>query len=148
MDKITQSLLSYLNSSTIPHRTLYNSDCGRKNGNPTSTCFTRRTMSIVIDIYPDDKVFYLSSHPYIMFNNVHLSKIRELETKWNRIGTKSTLIIDEDQGTAMPGRYSFKLSSYGFCGQNGIEKDIWKRYINNLVSATFEAKKLIDEILF
>lgn len=39
MDRITQSLQAYLKSAKIKYQTLFNSDTGNKNGNPTSTSF-------------------------------------------------------------------------------------------------------------
>lgn len=139
MDSLTKSLRKYLDSVKISHTTMYNTDCGNKIGNPTSTCFicecgnnTDREVSIVIDIYPMDYMFFLSAYPNVIISRENIDKMHALEMKWNRSGFMSTLVIEEEKGVVMPDIYCFKLTTCGFSGENGLEDSVWKRYIDKI----------------
>ena len=88
MDRITQSLQTYLKSAKIQYQTLFNSDRGNKTGNPTSTSFHVRDSEdpgqitdIVIDIFPKDSQFFLSAHPRVVIDGEGKNRIKALETK-------------------------------------------------------------------
>lgn len=153
MDSITKSLRVYLNSVKISHTTMYNTDCGKKIGNPTSTCFIYecednpvREMSIVVDIYPMDSMFILSAYPNVIISDENLYKIQAFETKWNKSGFMSTLVVEEEKGVIQPNIYCIKLTACGFCGENGFEEFIWKRYIDKIEQEYSYIEEYIKEI--
>ena len=139
MNSITKSLVEYLTSVSISNTTLYNTDCGNKKGLPTSTSFIiesennpERFTCIVIDIFPEDHQFFLSAHPNFVFDDDNMDNVHALETKWNRSGFMTTLVIEEENGVIKPHTYCFKLMSCGLCGDNGLEESVWKRYIDKI----------------
>lgn len=140
MDSITKSLREYLTSENISHTTMYNKDCGNKIGQPTSTCFiitreenTELPISIIIDIFPEDNQFFLSAHPHLVFEEEDTEQLQALEKKWNRSGFMTTLIIEEENGVINPNMYCFKLMTSAFCGDNGPDEFLWKRYLKKIV---------------
>ena len=153
MDSITKSLKEFLDSVNISHTTMYNTDCGNKIGNPTSTCFicecendSEREMSVVIDIYPDDQMFFLSVHPHVIIEEGNIAQMQALEMKWNKSGFMSTLVTEEEKGVIQPNVYCFKLMVCGFCGENGLENSVWKRYIENIKQEYSYIQEYIKEI--
>lgn len=146
MDRITQSLQTYLKSAKIRYQTLFNSDTGNKNGNPTSTSFhiknsadTSQVADIVIDIFPKDSQIFLSAHPRIVIDGEEIGKIKALETKWNACGLFTKISVSEEMGVVDDDHYCFSLMLQGISDQNGSSKYVWKRYIEILISDTFEA---------
>lgn len=153
MDSITKSLREYLDSVQISHMTMYNTDCGKKTGNPTSTCFIYecvknpvRKMSIVIDIYPEDQMFFLSAHPHVIFDDKNIDQLQAFETKWNRSGFMTSLVIEEERGVVMPDTYCFKLTACGFSGESGLEESVWKRYIEKIKQEYSYIEEYIKEV--
>lgn len=146
MDRITQSLQAYLKSAKIKYQTLFNSDTGNKNGNPTSTSFHVRNSEdpsqvadIVIDIFPRDSQIFLSAHPRIVIDGEEIGKIKALETKWNACGLFTRINISEEMCVVEDDRYYFSLMVQGISDPNGPSKYVWKRYIEILKSDTFQA---------
>lgn len=146
MDRITQSLQTYLKSANIRYQALFNSDIGNKNGNPTSTSFhvknsaaPSQVADIVIDIFPKDSQFFLSAHPRVVFDGIGMDKIKALETKWNACGLFTRINISEEMGVVEDDRYCFSLMVQGISDPNGPSKYVWKRYIEILKSDTFQA---------
>lgn len=146
MDRITQSLQAYLKSAKIQYQTLFNSDTGNKNGNPTSTSFhvknsedPNRVADIVIDVFPDNRQFFLSAHPRVVIDGEGMDKIKALEIKWNASGLFTRINVSEEMGVLDDDRYCFSLILQGISDSNGPSKYIWKRYIDILKSDTFEA---------
>ena len=146
MDRITQSLQAYLKSAKIKYQTLFNSDTGNKNGNPTSTSFHVRNsedpsqvVDIVIDIFPRDSQIFLSAHPRIVIDSEEIGKIKALETKWNACGLFTRIRVSEEMGVVEDDRYCFSLILQGISDPNGPSKYVWKRYIEILKSDTFQA---------
>lgn len=152
MDLITKTLREYLTSVNISNTTLYNTDCSNKKGLPTSTSFIlksknnpKRFISVIIDIYPEDYQFFLSAHPNIVFDDENMDHVHALEAKWNRSGFMTTLIIEEENGVINPNTYCFKLMSCGFCGNNGLEESVWKRYIEKIEQEYLYIEEYIKE---
>ena len=146
MDRITQSLQTYLKSAKIKYQTLFNSDTGNKNGNPTSTSFhvknsaaPSQVADIVIDIFPKDSQFFLSAHPRVVIDGKEIGKIKALETKWNTCGLFTRISVSEEMGVVEDDHYCFSLRIQGISDPNGPSKYVWKRYIEILKSDTFEA---------
>ena len=146
MDRITRSLHAYLKSAKIHYQTLFNSDTGNKNGNPTSTSFHVENLDdpgqfadIVIDIFPNNSQFFLSAHPRIIIDGEGMDKIKALETKWNACGLFTRIRVSEEMGVVEDNRYCFSLILQGISDPNGVSKYVWKRYIEMLKSDTFEA---------
>lgn len=146
MDRITQSLQAYLKSAKIHYQTLFNSDTGNKNGNPTSTSFhvknsaaPSQVADIVIDIFPKDSQFFLSAHPRVVIDGEEIGKIKALETKWNACGLFTRINISKEMGVVEDDRYCFSLMVQSISDPNGPSKYVWKRYIEILKRDTFEA---------
>ena len=146
MDRITQSLQAYLKSAKIKFQTIFNSDTGNKNGNPTSTSFhvknsaaPRQVADIVIDIFPRDSQIFLSAHPRIVIDSEEIGKIKALEIKWNACGLFTRIRVLEEMGVVEDDRYCFSLMIQGISDPNGPSKYVWKRYIEILKSDTFQA---------
>lgn len=153
MDSITKSLREYLDSVKISHTTMYNTESGKKIGNPTSTCFIcecennpEREMSVVVDIYPEDQMFFLSVHPHVIFDDKNIDQMQAFETKWNRSGFMTSLVIEEERGVVMPDTYCFILEVCGFSGESGLEESVWKRYIEKIKQEYFYIEAHIKEI--
>lgn len=154
MDKITESLKKYLDSAGISHQTLFNSDGGLRGGYPTSTCFHRekgnihrQCMSVVVNIYPEDHEFWIISSPMAVFDGEDIGDLRAYETKWNRIGMKNSLTVQEELGVTKPNRYCFQLTMSGFCDHDGLEETAWGKYIESIENNTYLAWREINEIL-
>ena len=79
-----------------------------------------------------DYMFFLSAYPDVIISHENIDKMRALEMKWNRSGFMSTLVIEEEKGVVMPDIYCFKLTAFGFSGENGLEESVWKRYIDKI----------------
>ena len=146
MDRITQSLQTYLKSANIRYQTLFNSDTGNKNGNPTSTSFhvknsadPRQVADIVIDIFPKESQFFLSAHPRVVFEGEVADKIKALELKWNACGLFTRISVSKEMGVVEDDRYCFSLRLQGISDLNGSSKYVWKRYIEILKRDTFDA---------
>lgn len=146
MDRITQSLQTYLKSAGIQYQTLFNSDIGNKKGNPTSTSFHVRNSAdpsqvadMVIDIFPKDSQFFLSAHPRVVIENEGMDKINGLELKWNACGLFTRISVSEEMGVVEDDRYCFSLFLQGISDLKGASKYVWRRYIEILKSDTFEA---------
>ena len=146
MDRITQSLQAYLKSARIHYQTLFNSDTGNKNGNPTSTSFQVKNSKdpgqvadIVIDIFPKNSQFFLSAHPRVVIDCEGIDKIKTLEIKWNACGLFTRISVSEEMGVVEDDRYCFSLILQGICDPNGLSKYAWNRYIEILKSDTFDA---------
>ena len=146
MDRITQSLQTYLKSANIRYQTLFNSDTGNKNGNPTSTSFhvknsadPSQVADIVIDIFPKDSQFFLSAHPRVVILSEGMDKIKGLENKWNVCGLFTRISVSEEMGVTEDDRYCFSLRLQGISDLNGPSRYVWKRYIEILKSDTFQA---------
>ena len=146
MDRITQSLQTYLKSANIRYQTLFNSDTGNKNGNPTSTSFhvknsadPSQVADIVIDIFPKESQFFLSAHPRVVFEGEVADKIKALEIKWNACGLFTRISVSKEMGVVEDDRYYFSLRLQGISDLNGSSKYVWKRYIEILKRDTFEA---------
>ena len=146
MDRITQSLQTYLKSANIRYQTLFNSDTGNKNGNPTSTSFhvknsadPSQVADIVIDIFPKESQFFLSAHPRVVFEGEVADKIKALEIKWNACGLFTRISVSKEMGVVEDDRYCFSLRLQGISDLNGSSKYVWKRYIEILKRDTFEA---------
>ena len=146
MDRITQSLQEYLKSAKIHYQTLFNSDTGNKNGNPTSTSFyvnnsedPEQFADIVIDVFPKNGYFFLSAHPRVVFDGEGMDKIKALEIKWNACGMFTRIRVSEEMGVVEDDRYCFSLRLQGISDPNGPSKYVWKRYIKILKSDTFDA---------
>lgn len=153
MDSITKSLRGYLDSVKISHTTLFNSENGKKIGYPTSTCFvcecennSEREIYIVVDIYPEDQMFFLSAHPNVIFEDYNIDKMQALETKWNRSGFMTSFMIEEERGVIKPGAYCFKLMVCGLCGENGLEESVWKMYFDKILQEYSYIEEHIKEI--
>ena len=146
MDRITQSLQTYLKSANIRYQTLFNSDTGNKNGNPTSTSFhvknsadPSQVADIVIDIFPKESQFFLSAHPRVVFEGEVADKIKALELKWNACGLFTRISVSKEMGVVEDDRYCFSLRLQGISDLNGSSKYVWKRYIEILKRDTFDA---------
>ena len=146
MDRISQSLQTYLKSANIRYQTLFNSDTGNKNGNPTSTSFhvknsadPSQVADIVIDIFPKESQFFLSAHPRVVFEGEVADKIKALENKWNACGLFTRISVSKEMGVVEDDRYCFSLRLQGISDLNGSSKYVWKRYIEILKRDTFEA---------
>lgn len=144
MDRITQSLQAYLKSAKIQYQTLFNSDTGNKNGNPTSTSFhvktpvdTSQVVDIVIDIFPRDCQFFLSAHPRVVIDGERVDKIKALENKWNACGLFTRINVSEEMGVVEDDSYCFSLILRGISDLNGPSKYVWNRYIEILKNDTF-----------
>lgn len=153
MDNVTKSLRKYLNLVNIRHTTLYNTDCGNKIEHPTSTCFilkfgkkSVRSISLVIDIFPTDQQFFISAHPNVVFEYENMDLIQALETKWNRSGFLTTLIIEEENGMIKPNTYCFKLMLSGFCDINGMNESLWEKYIAKVKEESSYIENHIKEL--
>lgn len=154
MDNITKSLREYLTSVSINHNTLFNSDCGNKIGKPTSTCFlceleeeSKREMSIVIDIYPEEQMFIISAHPNTIIEEKSIGHMQAFEMKWNRSGFMSTLIVEEERSVIQPDTYCFKLMVCGFCSESGVEESVWDKYIRKIKHEYSYIEEYVHEIL-
>lgn len=152
MDRITQSLQAFLKSAKIQYQTLYNSDTGNKTGNPTSTSFhvrnskdPRQSADIVIDIFPKDSQFFLSSHPKVVMLGEG-NKIKALESRWNAIGMLTRISVSEEMGIIENDRFCFQLMLRGISDQNGLSKYVWQRYFDILKRDTFEAWNKMDAL--
>ena len=146
MDRITQSLQTYLKSAKIRYQTLFNSDTGNKNGNPTSTSFhvknsadARLVADIVIDIFPKDGQFFLSAHPRVVIAGEGMDRINAWEIKWNACGLFTRIRVSEEMGVVEDDRYCLSLILQGISDPNGPSKYVWKRYVEMLKNDTFEA---------
>ncbi len=146
MDRITQSLQAYLKSAKIQYQTLFNSDTGNKNGNPTSTSFhvknsedPNRVADIVIDVYPEDGSFNIEAFPRYVFTDKYLEKVRTLENKWNRTGMFTSLIVEEEEGVVEPDCYCFHILIRGFSDPSGMTEYLWSRYLKEAEDGTWLA---------
>ena len=146
MDRITQSLQTYLKYANIRYQTLFNSDTGNKNGNPTSTSFhvknsadTSQVADIVIIIFPKDSQFFLSAHPIVVILSEGMDKIKAMENKWNVCGLFTRICVSEETGVVENDRCCFSVILQGINDSNGPSKYFWKRNIEILKSDTFEA---------
>ena len=146
MDRITQSLQTYLKSANIRYQTLFNSDTGNKNGHPTSTSFhvknsadPSQVADIVIDIFPKDSQIFLSAHPRVVIWGEGIDKIKGLENKWNVCGLFTRISVSEEMGVVEDDHHCFSLRIQGISDPNGPSKYVWKRYIEMLKNDTFEA---------
>ena len=155
MDRITQSLQTYLKSANIRYQTLFNSDTGNKKGNPTSTSFhvkntadPSQVADIVIDIFPKESQFFLSAHPRVVFEGEVADKIKALEIKWNACGLFTRISVSKEMGVVEDDRYCFSLRLQGISDLNGSSKYVWKRYIEILKRDTFEAWDKIAALSF
>ena len=155
MDRITQSLQTYLKSAKIRYQTLFNSDTGNKIGNPTSTSFhiknldaPSQVVDIVTDIFPKDGQIFLSAHPRIVFEGIGMSRIKALEIKWNACGSFTRIRVSEEMGVVEDDRYCFSLILQGISDPNGPSKYVWKRYFEMLKNDTFEAWNKIAALSF
>lgn len=152
MDRITQSLQTYLKSANIRYQTLFNSDTGNKNGNPTSTSFHVRNsadpsqvVDIVIDIFPKDSQIFLSAHPRVVILSEGMDKIKAMENKWNVCGLFTRISVSEEMGVTEDDRYCFSLRLQAISDLNGSSRYVWKRYIEILKRDTFEAWDKLSE---
>lgn len=146
MDRITQSLQTYLKSARIQYQTLYNSDTGNKKGNPTSTSFHIKNLEdpnqvadVIIDVFPKNSQIFLSAHPRVVIDGEGMSKIKALEIKWNACGLFTRISVSEEMGVVEDDRYCFQLILQGISDRNGLSNYVWKRYIEILRSDTFKA---------
>lgn len=153
MDKITKSLHSYLKNSHIKFNTLFNYDRRTRLGYPTSTVFhitrkiDRHTMTVIIDISPNDHTIYLISFPSVDFGSEKLVEIKKFQNKWNRIGMFTSLCVEEEQGVIEPYRYCFSLTSRILSENIGLSCQLWERYLNLIIMESLEAWKIFDKIL-
>ena len=151
MDKITESLKKYLDSAGISHQTSFKSDGGLNMGYPTSTCFHRedlpQRMSIVVDIFPKENQFYITSSPMVVVSDRNIDKLRDFESKWNRSGMMTTLATKEEDGVLELDVYCFTLNLCGFCDNNGLEEMIWRKYLERVENETWEAWEKVSEIV-
>lgn len=158
MDLITRSLQNYLRSNLIKHKTIYNTDGCACMQEGTSTIFhvTRiideAKMSIVADVYPQDNLIYISAHPWAVFNENKLDKLKNFEQKWNKIGMFSTLTIEEENGVIEPDKYCFHLTGRIIVDNNGLSTHLWEKYIKNIIDDTLDAwaecDKIVDPTIF
>ena len=155
MDRITQSLQTYLKSAKIHYQTLFNSDTGNKKGNPTSTSFhvknsedPDQVADIVIDIFPKYSQIFLSAHPRVVIDGEGMDKIKALETKWNARGLFTRISVYEEMRVVEDDHYCFQLMLQGISDANGQSKYVWKRYIEILKSDTFLAWNKIAALSF
>ena len=154
MDKITESLKKYLDAAGITHQTFFNSDGGLNMECPTSTCFHRGNerilgprMSIVVDIFPEENQFHITSCPMVVFGDSNIGELSDFESKWNRCSMMTSLVVKEAQGVTMLDSYCFTLFLSGFCDSNGLAETIWKKYIERIEYDTFLAWKKVGEIV-
>ena len=152
MDKITESLKNYLDAAGIPHQTIFNSKNSLNKEYPTSTCFHRedlpQRMSIVVDIFPEENKFYITSSPMVVLSGGNMDRLRDFESKWNRCGMMTTLTIEEENGVLEPDVvYCFTLGLSGFCDSNGLEETIWRKYLERVENDTWSAWDKVSEIV-
>lgn len=154
MDKITESIRKYLDSADIPHQTIFNGENGQDMEYPTSTCFLRengRTLrqrtSVVVDIFPRQNQFQITSSPMAVFGDENMDELRDFESMWNRCSMMTSLVVKEAQGVTMLDSYCFTLFLSGFCDSNGLAETIWKKYIERIEYDTFLAWKKVGEIV-
>lgn len=157
MDKITESIRKYLDSAGIPHQTIFNGENGQDMEYPTSTAFYRanvdnpqQRMLVVVNIYPTRDEFRITSFPIEAFGDFDLDKLRAFEAKWNRGSglVRTGLVINEGiRYNSTPNVYCFQLNLFGFCDSNGLEKMIWRKYLERVENDTWDAWEKINEIL-
>ena len=151
MDKITESLKNYLDAAGIPHQTIFNSDGGLRGDYPTSTCFHRedlpQRMSIVVDIFPKQNEFYITSSPMVVLSGGNMDKLRDFESKWNCCGMMTTLAIQEEYGVPEQDVYCFSLCLSGFCNSDGLEEMIWRKYLERVEKEAWDAWEKVSEIV-
>lgn len=154
MDRITRSLQSYLKSSKIPYKTMFNAEGGAIEGEPTSTVIHiqnpdnhEEIIDIVIDVYPEDGNFNIEAFPRYVFTEQYLEKVRAIENKWNRTGMFTSLIVDEEEGVVEPDCYSFSTLIRGISDPSGMSEYLWSRYLKEAEDNTWLAwKKIVATI--
>ena len=136
MDRITQSLQTYLKSAKIPYKTIFNAESGAIEEESTSTVIhiqnpddVEEVIDIVIDVYPEDGNFNIEAYPRYVFTEKYLAKVRTLENKWNRSGMFTSLIVEEEDGVVEPDCYSFHILLRGFSDPSGMTEYLWSRYL-------------------
>ena len=153
MDKITQSLQSYLIRSRIKFKTLYNLDRATRFEKQTSTILhiTRkidgRKIAIVIDIYPLKNKLFFSVYPFFAFGKKERREITRFANKWNRTGRFSTIVINDEKGIVEPEIYCFNLISQTFAEKEGLSYKLWQRYYDLIIEESLEALGMIHKIL-
>ncbi|MBD5182329.1 MAG: hypothetical protein HDS99_00865 [Bacteroidales bacterium] len=149
MDRITQSLQTFLKSSKTQYQTVFNSGTENKKSPPTATSFLvknpkdpNQAADITIYIFPKNSIFILTSQPIAFIDGKGIDKIKELKIKWNMnelFSRISVLGMDDEED----GCYRFSLTLYGVSDPDGSSKYVWMRYIEMLKSETFDAWKAI-----
>lgn len=149
MDRITESLQSYLKSAKIPYKTMFNGE-----GESTSTVIHIQNpndkdeiIDIVIDVYPEDGHFSIDAYPRYVFTENHLEKVRSLENEWNRTGMFTSLIVEEEDGVEEPDCYCFHILIRGISDPSGMTKYLWERYLKEAEDSTWLAwEKIVETI--
>lgn len=136
MDRITQSLQSYLKSAKIPYRTMFNTEGGAVEGESTSTVIhipnpddDEQVIDMVIDVYPEDGNFNIEAFPRYVFTEQYLGKIRAFENKWNRMGMFTTIKVEEEDGVEELDCYCFHSLIRGLSEPSGMSEYLWSRYL-------------------
>ncbi len=152
MDKITESLRTYLEAADIPHQTFFNE---KGFGYPcTSTCFHKvneglphQRLPFNVNIYSGEAKFYIVSAPMWVCHDKALESLKPLESKWNRCGMMTTLVFEEERGVSVPNIYGFHLELPGICESDGLGKDMWKRYFEIVERDACEVFENIRDLL-
>ncbi|MDE7386689.1 MAG: hypothetical protein K2N28_06080 [Muribaculaceae bacterium] len=153
MDKITKSLQIYLKMRGIKFKSMFNIDTPTRLEEQTSTVFhiTRTIdkvkMSIVIDVYSKDNTVYLSAYPWFVFSDEKMEELKVFENKWNGVGMFSTLTIEEERGVIEPNKYCFRMTSRILSEENGLNHQLWKKYIELIIKESIDAWEMFDKII-
>lgn len=153
MDKITESLQSFLRKKHIRYQTMFNSTEHWGLSNMTSTCFhlTKGNfgayISFVIDIDPGNGKFYLSSYPADVIDQAKiLNEIRSYVNQWNRSGNPFKLILEEEKGIPEPNVFCISLYFNGIAPIDGMGTKQWEHYIRAMYQECLRAWNKVDEI--
>lgn len=152
MDEITQSLQRYLKSANLEFATLFNSDCGRKFGNPTSTTFhltnkenDELTLDVIIDIFPESNQFFLTTHPRVVIDSEYRESLKAFEEHWNKSDRLTRLTTSKEYGINDLDQYCFQISTQGLCDPKGLTNYIWESYIALAETETFSVWEVIAD---
>lgn len=153
MDQITKSLQNYLTKNRIRFKSMFNRRRDCRLDDQTSTVFHINSeldnvkMSIVIDIYPKDKMVYLSVHPWDVFDNNKMDELKVFVNKWNNNSMFSTLSIEEEKGVIEPDRFCFQLTGRLLAEKEGLSFKLWENYLKLIVKETLHTRVKLFEII-
>jgi hypothetical protein len=152
MDKITETLIQFLESKEICYEKSFNTQRKAINGALHSVNFQAMSSShegqdidIIIEVSVNDGMIYFTAMPRAVYSKDCEYGMGLLAYKWSKIKMPTKLFIGEDYESVGIGNLNFSVFMTAYSPSEGLSGELWQKYINCLIESADTAWTAMDE---